>query len=66
MSNEEPEQNLTTQCCVCRRILVDGCWLPKEPVTENVTHTYCRDCAKQLLEAFGVDTKAFFDKFDAA
>lgn len=48
-----------TQCCVCRKVHVNGEW--REETAENlgwlgkyydidVTHTYCDKCAKQALK----------------
>jgi len=39
---------MVIQCCVCKKVRVDGHWTRKvpEPLNEPVSHGYCPRCAE--------------------
>lgn len=47
---------MTRQCCVCKRIHVDGRWVapPWNIYSDpNVTHGYCERCYDDLMRSLG-------------
>lgn len=44
---------MTTQCCVCRKVEMDGNWaVADERVGGGVSHTYCPVCLQRTLTEF--------------
>jgi len=41
------DKTLRTQCCSCRRVLVDNDWLPVKPDPRRwYSHGYCPECLR--------------------
>lgn len=44
---------MTTQCCKCSRVKVDGEWIhPQGESGKRVSHTYCPPCHAEVLRSF--------------
>jgi hypothetical protein len=45
---------MTVQCCKCKRVHQDGCWLAEQPPNDvPVTHSYCPICEDECyIELF--------------
>ncbi|NIA13450.1 MAG: hypothetical protein GWP08_05170 [Nitrospiraceae bacterium] len=44
---------MTIQCCVCRKVEMDGKWaVTDESVASGVSHTYCPVCLQRALSEF--------------
>ena len=42
---------MTIQCCMCKKVKVDGHWVSRHSVSHGrVTHTYCPVCLALTLD----------------
>lgn len=43
---------MTTQCCKCSRVKVEGEWIhPESEASKRVSHTYCPACHAETVRA---------------
>jgi hypothetical protein len=43
-------------CCVCHKQRINDIWITKEPLNDiNISHGYCPDCLKVILDRFKKD-----------
>lgn len=53
------------QCCVCKKIHVDGKWVqptPEQIDHDNITHGYCEECYKDFMRTVAEYTSAVREK----
>jgi hypothetical protein len=55
-ANPEHE-DLVRVCSWCKRMFVEGKWVPGDPQTDFVTHTICDPCAKKYMREIETDEK---------
>ena len=60
---------MEVQCCVCKRIRVDGLWVQRDqtlPHTKETSHGYCPSCADDAFREVREYHRHNFRGFSAA
>ena len=49
---------MTVQCCQCKKVRLHNYWdLPRQPLSDNVTHSYCPVCLALAKRSFNVERR---------
>ena len=58
---------MVIQCCVCRKIRQGTSWVAAQQTPQNrneVSHSYCPECAKRAIEEIRSQSKPLVPKSD--